>query len=238
MTTTAEAGAPRLNALIVGASRGLGLAIAETYLARGVHVVGTVRPGPRTELHTLCESRPAQLEIETVDITSVDGLAALRSRLEGKTFDLLLVNAGIANDERETIADISTDEFVRVMVTNALSPMRTIETLRDLVDPNGTIALMSSGQGSVANNERGGHDVYRASKAALNTLMRSYAARHASDRHTMLLLAPGWIRTNLGGASAPSSIEESVPVLVATIEAQRGKSGLQFIDRQGHAVPW
>ena len=238
MTTTAEAADLRQHALIIGASRGLGLAIAEAYLARGTHVVGTVRPGPRTKLHALCERWPDQLEIETVDITSVDQVAALRSRLEGKTFDLLLINAGITNEDRETIADVSTDEFVRVMVTNALSPLRAIETLHDLVDPNGTIAVMSSGQGSVANNERGGAEVYRASKAALNTLMRSYAARHASDQRTLLLLAPGWIRTDLGGPSAPFSIEESVPVLVATIEAQRGKSGLQYIDRQGHAVPW
>jgi NAD(P)-dependent dehydrogenase (short-subunit alcohol dehydrogenase family) len=225
-------------ALIVGASRGLGLAIAEAYLARGTHVVGTVRPGPQTKLHTLRESWPDQLEIEAVDVTVVDQVAALRSRLDGKTFDLLLINAGITNEDRETIADVTTDEFVRVMVTNALSPLRAIETMHDLVDPNGTIAVMSSGQGSVANNERGGHDVYRASKAALNTLMRSYAARHASDRRTLLLLAPGWIRTDLGGSSAPSSIEESVPVLVATIEAQRGKGGLQYIDREGHTVPW
>jgi NAD(P)-dependent dehydrogenase (short-subunit alcohol dehydrogenase family) len=119
-----------------------------------------------------------------------------------------------------------------------LSPLRAIEALRDLVDPSGTIAVMSSGQGSVANNESGGYDVYRASKAALNTLMRSYAARHASDGRSLLLLAPGWIRTDMGGPSAPFSIEESVPILVATIDAQRGKRGLQYIDRHGHTAPW
>jgi NAD(P)-dependent dehydrogenase (short-subunit alcohol dehydrogenase family) len=238
MTITAESAYLSGRALIIGASRGLGLAIAEAYLARGAHVVGTVRPGPRTKLHALRERWPGQLEIETVDVTFADQVAALRSRLEGKSFDLLLINAGITTEDSETIADVSTDEFVRVMVTNALSPMRAIETLGDLVDPNGTIAVMSSGQGSVANNERGGAEVYRASKAALNTLMRSYAARHASDRRTLLLLAPGWIRTDLGGPSAPFSIEETIPVLVATIEAQRGKSGLQYIDRQGHTVPW
>jgi NAD(P)-dependent dehydrogenase (short-subunit alcohol dehydrogenase family) len=113
-----------------------------------------------------------------------------------------------------------------------------IETLHDLVAADGTIAAMSSGLGSVANNERGGYEVYRASKAALNMLVRSYAARHASDRQTLLLLAPGWIRTDLGGSSAPFSVEESIPVLVDTIEAQRGKPGLQYIDRQGRTVPW
>jgi NAD(P)-dependent dehydrogenase (short-subunit alcohol dehydrogenase family) len=142
------------------------------------------------------------------------------------------------NDPGATIADVSTDNFVRLMVTNALSPLRAVETLGDLVEPHGTIAVMSSGQGSVANNERGGYEVYRASKAALNTLVRSYAARHASEERTLLLLAPGWIRTDMGGPSATFSIEESIPLLVATIEAQRGKRGLQYIDRQGQTVPW
>jgi NAD(P)-dependent dehydrogenase (short-subunit alcohol dehydrogenase family) len=108
-----------------------------------------------------------------VDITIVDQITSLRRRLDGKMFDLLLVNAGVKNDDRETIGDVSTDEFIRVMVTNSPSPMRVVVALRDLVRPNGTIAAMSSGQGSIANNEAGGFEVYRASKAALNTLMRS-----------------------------------------------------------------
>src|SRR3977135_294885 len=94
---------------------------------------------------------------------------------------------------RETIADVSTQEFVRVMVTNALSPMRVIERLHDLVAPTGMIGVMSSGQGSVTNNENGGYEVYRASKAALNTLMRSFAARHRDDKRSFLLMAPGWV---------------------------------------------
>jgi len=69
--------------------------------------------------------------------------------------------------------------------------MRAIETLAELVDPDGTIAIMSSGQGSIANNERGGFEIYRASKSALNQLMRSYAARHRNDARTLLLMAFG-----------------------------------------------
>jgi NAD(P)-dependent dehydrogenase (short-subunit alcohol dehydrogenase family) len=238
MTTPPETAEGHGRVLIIGASRGLGLAIAEAYLAQGAHVVGTVRAGSQTKLHALAEQWPGQLDIETVDITIVEQLAALRQRLEGKPFDLLLINAGIMNDAGETIADVSTDDFVRLMVTNALSPLRAVEILADLVDSRGTIAVMSSGLGSVANNDRGGYEVYRASKAALNTLMRSYAARHASDRRALLILAPGWIRTDMGGPSATFSVEESIPVIVATIEAQRGKSGLRYIDRDGITVPW
>lgn len=97
------------------------------------------------------------------------------------------------------------------MTTNALSPMRVIESLQDLVPATGIIGAMSSGQGSIGNNTTGMREVYRASKAALNMFMRSFAARQSEQSRTMLLMAPGWIRTDLGGPDAPFSIQESIP---------------------------
>ena len=226
------------SALLIGASRGLGYALAEEYLKRGWRVIATERGGARSKLHDLADSIGGLLEIETVDITEPTEVAALRARLAAKRFDLLFVNAGVKNDDRETIADVSTEEFVRVMVTNALSPMRVIETLQDLVPAAGAIAVMSSGQGSVGNNENGGYEVYRGSKAALNTFMRSFAARHRDDPRTLLLLAPGWVRTDMGGPKARLAVEDSIPNLVDTIEAQAGKPGLQYLDYLGRTVAW
>src|SRR5277367_1094357 len=180
--------------LLIGASRGLGFALAEEYLRRGWHVVATERDRTTSKLPSLLGASGGRLEIETVDIVYPEQVAALRARLASRKFDLLFVNTGVKNDDRETIADVSTDEFVRVIVTNALSPMRVIEAFQALVTPAGTIAVMSSGQGSVANNERGGFEVYRASKSALNQLMRSFAARHHDDTRTLLLMAPGWVK--------------------------------------------
>lgn len=225
------------NLLLIGASRGLGYAMAEEFLKRGWHVVGTVR-GDKTQLHDLAAPSKGRLTVETVDITEPAQVSALHGRLAGRAFDLLFVNAGVKNDDRETIADVSTEEFVRVLVTNALSPMRVVETLQHLVVPTGTIGVMSSGQGSVANNEVGGYEVYRASKAALNTLMRSFSARHKGDPRTFLLMAPGWVRTDMGGPGARLSIDESIPYLANTIEAQFGKTGLQYLDYLGRIVPW
>jgi NAD(P)-dependent dehydrogenase (short-subunit alcohol dehydrogenase family) len=236
--TTTSATSVQKDVLIIGASRGLGLAIAENYLNRGARVVATVRTGSHTKLRDLLSQSNGKLEIETVDITVPAQVTALRKRLHGRTFDLLFVNAGVKNDDRETIADVSTEEFIRVMVTNALSPLRVVEAFQDLVRPNGTIGVMTSGQGSVSNNTNGGYEVYRASKAALNTLMRSFAARHAGDRRTLLLMAPGWVKTDMGGAEATFTIDESVPKLVSTIDAQHGKPGLQYLDYQGRTVPW
>jgi NAD(P)-dependent dehydrogenase (short-subunit alcohol dehydrogenase family) len=225
-------------ALIIGASRGLGYALAAEYLARGWQVTATVRGTRHTDLHDLAGFSGGRLVVETVDITVPEQVAALHDRLAQATFDLLFVNAGVTNGPGETVADVSTDTFIRLMVTNALSPMRVVEALQDLVTPKGTIAVMSSGQGSVANNEKGGFEVYRASKSALNQLMRSFAARHAGDPRTLLLMAPGWVQTGLVGPGAPLTIDQSIPGVVDTIEAQAGQGGLQYLDYRGKTVSW
>lgn len=224
--------------LLIGASRGLGYAMADEFLKHGWNVVGTVRGEARTRLHDLSGASAGRVEIETLDITVPEQIAALRARLAERSFDMLFVSAGVTNNPDETIGEVTTEEFVRVMVTNALSPMRVVEALHDLVTPDGTIGVMSSGQGSVSNNTTGMREVYRGSKAALNTFMRSFAARHAGDRRAMVLMAPGWVRTDMGGSNGRLSIDESIPNVVRTLLAAQGEAGLQYLDYLGATVPW
>jgi NAD(P)-dependent dehydrogenase (short-subunit alcohol dehydrogenase family) len=225
--------------LLIAASRGLGFAMAEEFLKKGWNVVGTVRAGSgRTKLHDLADEFKGRLEVETLDICEQAQVTALRERLSGRMFEMLFVNAGTTNNEKETVGEVTTDEFVRVMVTNALCPMRVVESLQDLVSVNGLIGVMSSGQGSVANNVTGMREVYRGSKAALNQFMRSYAARHSGTSRAMVLIAPGWVRTELGGPDARLSIEESVPNLVNVLLKKQGNAGLEYLDYLGQTVPW
>jgi NAD(P)-dependent dehydrogenase (short-subunit alcohol dehydrogenase family) len=225
-------------ALIIGASRGLGLGLVREYLNRGWHVMGTVRGSARTSLHDLADRSGGRLEIETVDINLPMQVDALRRRLADRRFDLLFVIAGVSHDREQTIAEITEETFVHVMITNALSPMRVVEKFESVVQQNGAIALMSSGLGSVANNDCGEWEVYRASKASLNTLMRSFAARHAGDPRTFLLLAPGWVRTDMGGPGALLDVETSIRGVADAITARSGKRGLHYVNYQGDTVAW
>lgn len=226
-------------ALIIGASRGLGLGLTARFLERGWRVVSTSRATGSRDLNDLAERSHGRLTLDTVDITDQAEVAALHQRLSDSRFDLVFVNAGITHDRWETVADVSTATFERVMVTNALSPMRFVERFHDLVSETGTIGVMSSGQGSITNNSRvTGWEIYRASKSALNQLMRSFAARHPDDLRTLLLMAPGWVKTDLGGPDAGLTVEESTRGVVDVIEARAGMAGLHYLDHRGVTIPW
>ncbi|TCO45261.1 SDR family NAD(P)-dependent oxidoreductase [Actinocrispum wychmicini] len=223
-------------ALVIGASRGLGLVLANELARRHWRVIATARRGGG-ELQANVDASNGQLRVESLEMTSPEELAALRARLAGCRLDLLFVNAAIDRGDLP-IDEVPTDMFTEVMVTNALSPLRALEALRDLVVPGGTVAVMSSEQGSVSMNTEDGYELYKASKAALNQLMRSYATRHIDDGQTKLLIDPGHNQTQLGGPDAPLTPEESVPAVVDVLEAQAGAPGLRFLDRHGEIVPW
>jgi NAD(P)-dependent dehydrogenase (short-subunit alcohol dehydrogenase family) len=227
------------SALIIGASRGLGWGLAREFTRQDWSVIATVRDTHRrTALHSLQAESGGALEIERVDITKPDEIAALRARLLGRRFDLLFVAAGVTNDTTQTIGEVATDEFVRVMVTNALSPLRVIEQFLDLVTPVGQVAVMSSELGSVTDNTDGGWEVYRASKASLNTLMRCLVARRTADTRTYYVIAPGWVRTDMGGPSAPLDIDTSVRGVIYAMRARVGTRGLVFVDYRNELLPW
>jgi NAD(P)-dependent dehydrogenase (short-subunit alcohol dehydrogenase family) len=228
--------AKQKTALIVGASRGLGLALAEEYCARGFRVVATVRQ-PAAELEKVAARYPSNLEIETTDIADAASVAALRLRLADRALHTLFVNAGICLARDNTPGDVREQDFVAMMLTNALGPMRFIEMFERQVTLDGVIAVMSSELGSIGSN-RGAWELYSASKAALNMLMKCFAIRHAGDSFAMLLVAPGWVRTEMGTSAATFSIEESIPAVVTAVEAHAGRPGLRFIDRHGKTLPW
>jgi NAD(P)-dependent dehydrogenase (short-subunit alcohol dehydrogenase family) len=221
---------------IIGASRGLGLALAQEYCARNWNVIATAR-GKSAGLDAFRERHPAALEIEHVDIVDLASVKALRERLAGRKLDTLFVNAGICKANELTPVAVSDRDFLDMMLTNALSPMRVIEVFHDLVAENGVIAAMSSEIGSISNSV-GFWELYSSSKAALNMLMKAFSERHPGDPRALLLVAPGWVRTEMGGEQASLEISDSIPLVVDVIERNAGVPGLRFTDRYGEILPW
>lgn len=213
------------NALILGASRGLGLGLAGELAARGWTVTGTVRQ----------EADRARLEATgaasaIADITDPASIAAL-----GRTgLDLLFVNAGISEpDDFETI---DLDGIGHLFMTNAVAPVRTALALLDRVAPGGTIAFMSSRMGSVSLTEQDNKAMYRASKAALNSLTRA-KMKSFGDR-PVLSFHPGWVETDMGGKGADLDVATSVKGIVDVLEEHRRTPGSAFVDYSGATLGW
>ncbi|MEO8925847.1 MAG: SDR family oxidoreductase [Caulobacteraceae bacterium] len=227
------------NALVIGASRGIGLGLAREFASRGWRVTATVRDTAGAgDLKTVAESSAGAVRIETVDTADAASGEALRDRLGEAMFDLVLVNAGVGGPAKNP-RTVSRDEFAHLMVTNALGPVRLAELLAKRVAPQtGVVAFMTSQLGSIANNTTGGTELYRASKAALNSMVRSFAARHRDKGLAVLALHPGWVRTDMGGPNAAIDVETSARGVAEVVERARGDRRDGFFDYKGDKLPW
>jgi NAD(P)-dependent dehydrogenase (short-subunit alcohol dehydrogenase family) len=226
-------------ALLVGASRGLGLGLAGELAARGWRVIATARtPAKAKELQALAAGSGGAVAIEQIDVDDSAQLDALAGRLKSERLDLLFLNAGIAGPAEKSAAQCTREEMSQVMWTNAIAPLRIAERLLPRVVDGGTVAFMSSILGSVTDNTSGGYDLYRISKASLNMLARSFAANLPRERQLNVLnLHPGWVRTDMGGPGAPLGIAESVRGLADVLEKKR-VAGHRYLDYQGQELPW
>jgi NAD(P)-dependent dehydrogenase (short-subunit alcohol dehydrogenase family) len=224
------------SALIVGASRGLGLGLVAEYLSRGWSVIATVRDASgEAALKALPGS--TRLTVHHADVTSDADIARLAAEIAGP-LNLLFVNAGIMGPSDMLSAPAA--EIDQVMQTNAFGPARLAWALVDRVrEQTGVLALMSTGMGSIADNTSGGYDVYRASKAAQNMLARSLWVGPARVRGvTVLSVNPGWVRTDMGGPSGTIDVETSCRGMADQIAANAGAHDHRFIGWNGLELAW
>jgi|BEDMetMinimDraft_2_1075160.scaffolds.fasta_scaffold01814_2 NAD(P)-dependent dehydrogenase (short-subunit alcohol dehydrogenase family) len=220
---------------IIGASRGLGLGLVERFLEGGFEVWATQRQ-PSSALEAL-RHRHAALHLASLDINQRHEIAAFAESLQGVRFDVLFVNAGVSSKSEGPLAAIEDAEISRVFFTNAVAPLRVAEALLGHVEPGGTIGFMTSVLGSIARCE-GGIELYRVSKAALNMAAVCFAKRPENRARTLLLLHPGWVRTDMGGPNAPLDVETSTRGLYRVITERHGQGGLAYLDYQGEPIPW
>lgn len=222
-------------ALIIGASRGIGLGLVKELSAQGWAVIATVRDPQRADA---LASIPG-VRVESLEMTDASEGAALAQRLAGTRLDLLYVNAGVSGRRELAAHDASRDEVAELFMTNAIAPIRLAEQLLPLVKPmQGVIAFMSSVMGSVEAGPGMGMALYGASKAALNHLTRTFALGLGDGGPTVLSLHPGWVQTEMGGSEAPLDVVTSCKGLVEQVTHAAGLGGHRFIDYRGDSLPW
>lgn len=227
--------APGKSALIIGASRGLGLGIAKEMLDQGWHVTATVRSAPKNS--ELLEYH-GQVTLDSLDINNTTLVDAFVNRVTGQIFDVIFINAGIGGPEGKTAETVSTEDMTHLFMTNAISPVRLAYKLLPMVKPQtGILAFMTSVLGSIERNDHGMAPLYSASKAALNQLTRGFVAG-LSEPITVLSLHPGWVKTDMGGPHADIDITTSVKGLIKVLDAKAGSRVHEFLDYKGETLPW
>ena len=206
-------------ALITGVSRGLGKELARQYAADGWKVIGTER--------------------KDMDMTDVAQVRRFAAKLKGEAIDLLFCNAGISGKKGMAPGSFDFDSWQEVLRVNLLGPAALAEALLDNVAASGhkKIAMMSSRLGSI--RESSGMTLpYSTSKAALNMLVKGLAATLAARKIVVVALSPGWVRTDMGGDSAPLSPERSVAGLRKVISSLRETDSGRFLSHDGAEIPW
>lgn len=220
------------SALIIGASRGIGLGIVNQLSGRGWQVAATSRG-------TSPEDSPASIEWLTVDINDQVQRQALKDQLSGHQFDLIFINAGVYGPAHQEITQASDHDIFSLFMTNAFSPVRCASELLPLLKPRtGVLALMTSQLASLNENSSATYPLYAASKAALNMLTRGLLHETQLKNHTLLSVHPGWVQTDMGGKNATLTIEESTDGIAKQIVAWSGKGEHHFIDYSGNILKW
>jgi NAD(P)-dependent dehydrogenase (short-subunit alcohol dehydrogenase family) len=221
-------------ALIIGASRGIGLGLARELAARGWHVFASQR---RPSEALADAAHGSSIEVVTADVNDSASLEALAVSIRKGSLDLVLVNAGIMGNENETADSASPEAVTEIMMTNAVGPARAGKLMLPLLRDGGTLAFTTSRLGSIADSF-GGFDLYRMSKVSQNILARGLFAREAKDRGIAVLsLHPGWVQTDMGGAAAPLTVEQSVRGLADLLEAEQPVEH-RFLAYDGEEIPW
>ncbi|AZC99945.1 SDR family oxidoreductase [Pseudomonas chlororaphis] len=221
-------------ALIIGASRGLGLGLVQRLLDAGWQVTATVRNPQKAEaLKAL-----GPVRIEQLDMDDQQAVIALNQKLKGEVFDLLFVNAGVKGPDDQTPGKATLAEVGQLFFTNAVAPINLAQRFLPQIRPDsGVLAFMSSVLGSVTMPDAPELALYKASKAALNSMTNSFVTQ-LEQKLTVLSLHPGWVKTDMGGEGADIDVETSTRGLIEQINAYTGKGGHHFVNYKGETIPW
>lgn len=218
--------------LIVGASRGIGLEFVRQYREAGAQVTATARGD-----EGLARIQALGARALRVDVASAAGASALAWPVDGEAFDVAILNAGVYGPRSTGLQTPTQAEFDAVMHTNVLGALRVLPIVAEALAPGARLAVISSRMGSMALRTNPSGWLYRASKAALNSVLKDVSLALAG-RALCVALHPGWVRTDMGGGEADLDVAESVATMRATLAALTPAEHGGFLNHDGQPLAW
>ena len=218
--------------LIVGASRGIGFELLRQYRADGDAVTGTARSDDG--LSAIAAQGATALRL---DVASTAGAAALAWPIDGEAFDVVVLNAGVYGPRSQGLQAPTQEEFDAVMHTNVLGTMRVLPQVVDALVPGARLAVISSRMGSMGLRVSNAGWLYRASKAALNSVLKD-ASLTLAGKAICVALHPGWVRTDMGGADADIDVATSAAEIRRTLAALTPADNGCFLNHDGRPLAW
>jgi len=226
--------------LITGANRGIGLALARGYAGEGWHVHACCRhPNKAKDLKALEEDFGDRIVLHRLDVTDGLMVAGLARELAGEAIDVLINNAGVSGP-RSGFGETDYDRWQAVIAVNSFAPLHMAERFAEQVarGERKLIVNISSKMGSIAANVSSNSIIYRASKAALNQISKCVSVALAPRGITVILFHPGWVSTDMGGAEAPVTPEDSAAGIRAVIARVTPADNGRFFNYDGEELPW
>jgi NAD(P)-dependent dehydrogenase (short-subunit alcohol dehydrogenase family) len=226
--------------LVTGANRGLGLEFARQYAHDGARVFACCRdPRAATALAALAKDSGGKITVHELDVASGDSVAKLKKEIGSVPIDIIINNAGVYGPQKQTATNMDFSGWEETLQINTIGPMRVTQAfLPNLkAGKEKKVVAITSGMGSIAETS-GGYIAYRTSKAALDMLMRNLAIDLKSDGIVAIPLNPGWVKTDMGGASAPLSPATSIGNMRKVIAARRPSDSGRFLSHDGREIPW
>ncbi|WP_111977257.1 SDR family oxidoreductase [Algibacillus agarilyticus] len=226
--------------LITGANRGIGFSLTNHYASEGCKVFATCRNLHHAEdLLTLAKENE-NIIVHDLDVSEATSIKNLALELSGETIDILINNAGVYGPKGIENHMITADEWLDVLRINTIAPFMVTQAFEANLARSHVkkIAFLSSKMGSMADNGSGGSYIYRSSKAALNSVVKSLSIDLVTKEIKVVALHPGWVLTEMGGPNALINTDESTLGLTKVIDNLTDEQSGQFISFDGTVIPW